>query len=154
MTCLVTLFDRKLQIFKNSPNWTIFGIFNLFLSIRSQCWMRLILWFSNTVIRLATTKVFVLCIFKAENCAILVGFKFFHLFVLSLEVMVETLPRLLPRRLRAKVQFYGAISNFLDIKVTKVLALELQNSLVWNQKSSIKKPQQFYNSSQAYLRKK
>ena len=28
LTCLVTLFDRKLQVFKNSPKWTIFGIFN------------------------------------------------------------------------------------------------------------------------------
>ena len=28
MTCLVTLSDRKLQVFKNSPKWTIFGIFN------------------------------------------------------------------------------------------------------------------------------
>ena len=27
--------DRKLQIFKNSPKWTIFGIFNLFLSIQN-----------------------------------------------------------------------------------------------------------------------
>ena len=27
--CLVTLFERKPQGFKNSPNWTIFGIFNL-----------------------------------------------------------------------------------------------------------------------------
>ena len=27
-TCLVTLFDCKLQVFKNSPKWTIFGIFN------------------------------------------------------------------------------------------------------------------------------
>ncbi len=27
LTCLVTLFDRKLQVFKNSPHWTIFGIF-------------------------------------------------------------------------------------------------------------------------------
>ena len=27
LTCLVTLFDRKLQVFKNSPKWTIFGIF-------------------------------------------------------------------------------------------------------------------------------
>ena len=27
-TCLVTLFDRRLQVFKNSPKWTIFGIFN------------------------------------------------------------------------------------------------------------------------------
>ena len=31
-TCLVTLFDRKLQIFKNSPKWTILGIFNELLS--------------------------------------------------------------------------------------------------------------------------
>ena len=28
LTCLVTLFDRKLQVFKNSPKCTIFGIFN------------------------------------------------------------------------------------------------------------------------------
>ena len=28
LTCLVTLFDRKLQVFKISPKWTIFGIFN------------------------------------------------------------------------------------------------------------------------------
>ena len=28
LTCLVTLSDRKLQVFKNSPKWTIFGIFN------------------------------------------------------------------------------------------------------------------------------
>ena len=28
LTCLVTLFDHKLQVFKNSPKWTIFGIFN------------------------------------------------------------------------------------------------------------------------------
>ena len=28
LTCLVTLFDRKLQVFKNSPKWTIFGIFD------------------------------------------------------------------------------------------------------------------------------
>ena len=53
VTCLVTLFDRKLQIFKNSPKWSIFGTFvhskckrSL---LRSQCWMRLFLWFSNTV---------------------------------------------------------------------------------------------------------
>ena len=26
LTCLVTLFDRKLQFFKNSPTYTIFGI--------------------------------------------------------------------------------------------------------------------------------
>ena len=28
LTCLVTLFDRKLQVFKNSPKWTIFAILN------------------------------------------------------------------------------------------------------------------------------
>ena len=28
LTCLVTLIDRKLQIFKNSPKWTLFGIFD------------------------------------------------------------------------------------------------------------------------------
>ena len=32
MTCLVTLFDCKLQIFKNSPKLTIFGIFNELMS--------------------------------------------------------------------------------------------------------------------------
>ena len=35
LTCLVTLFDRKLQVFKNSPNWTIFGIFNKLLSTQN-----------------------------------------------------------------------------------------------------------------------
>ena len=57
LTCLVTLFDRKLQVFKNSPKGTIFGIFLLTFVhskckrnlLRSQCWMRLFLWFSNTV---------------------------------------------------------------------------------------------------------
>ena len=28
LTCLVTLYGCKLQVFKNSPKWTIFGIFN------------------------------------------------------------------------------------------------------------------------------
>ena len=28
LACLVTLFDRKLQVFKNSPKLSIFGIFN------------------------------------------------------------------------------------------------------------------------------
>ena len=28
LTCLVTLFDRKLTVFKKSPKWIIFGIFN------------------------------------------------------------------------------------------------------------------------------
>ena len=32
MTCLVTLFDHKLTVFKNSPKLTIFGIFNELLS--------------------------------------------------------------------------------------------------------------------------
>ena len=44
LTCLVTLFDRKLQIFKNLPKWKR-------SSLRSQCWIRLFLWFSNTVLR-------------------------------------------------------------------------------------------------------
>ena len=35
LTCLVTLFDRKLQVFKNSPKWTIFGIFNQLLSTQN-----------------------------------------------------------------------------------------------------------------------
>ena len=35
LTCLVTLFDRKLQVFKNSLKWTIFGIFNEFLSTQN-----------------------------------------------------------------------------------------------------------------------
>ena len=35
LTCLVTLFDRKFQFFKNSPNWTIFGIFNELLSTQN-----------------------------------------------------------------------------------------------------------------------
>ena len=57
LTCLVTLFDRKLQVFKNSPKWNIFGHFQLTFvhskckhnSLCSQRWMRLFLWFSNTV---------------------------------------------------------------------------------------------------------
>ena len=32
VTCLVALFDRKFQCFKNSPKWTNFGIFNELLS--------------------------------------------------------------------------------------------------------------------------
>ena len=35
LTCLVTLFDRKLQVFKNSQNRTIFGIFDELLSTRN-----------------------------------------------------------------------------------------------------------------------
>ena len=35
LTCLVTLFDRKLQVFRNSPKLTNFGIFNELLSIQN-----------------------------------------------------------------------------------------------------------------------
>ena len=35
LTCLVTLFDRKLQVFKNSPKLTILGIFNKLLSTQN-----------------------------------------------------------------------------------------------------------------------
>ena len=35
MTCLVTLFDRKLQIFKNKPKYAIFGLFNELLSTQN-----------------------------------------------------------------------------------------------------------------------
>ena len=35
VTCLVTLFDRKLQVFKKSPKLTIFGIFNELLSTQN-----------------------------------------------------------------------------------------------------------------------
>jgi len=35
MSCLVTLFDCKLQVFQNSPKWTIFDIFNELLSTRN-----------------------------------------------------------------------------------------------------------------------
>ena len=35
ITSLVTLFDRKLQVFKNSPKWIIFGIFNQLLSTQN-----------------------------------------------------------------------------------------------------------------------
>ena len=34
-TCLATLFDCKLQVFKNSPKWTILGIFNQLLSTQN-----------------------------------------------------------------------------------------------------------------------
>ena len=57
MTFLVTLFDHKLQVFKNSPNWTIFWHFWLTFghskckhsSLRSQCWMRLFVGFSSSI---------------------------------------------------------------------------------------------------------
>ena len=35
LTCLVTLFDCKLQVFKNSPKLTIFGIFDELLSTQN-----------------------------------------------------------------------------------------------------------------------
>ena len=35
LTCLVTLFDRKLQVFKNLPKWTIYGIFSKLLSTQN-----------------------------------------------------------------------------------------------------------------------
>ncbi len=35
LTCLVTLFDRKLQVFKNSSKWTIFGILIELLSTQN-----------------------------------------------------------------------------------------------------------------------
>ena len=35
LTCLVTLFDCKIQVFKNSPKLTIFGIFNELLSTQN-----------------------------------------------------------------------------------------------------------------------
>ena len=55
---MVTLFDHKLQIFKNPSKLTIFWPFkSTFVhskckhsSLRSQCWMRLFLWFSTRVI--------------------------------------------------------------------------------------------------------
>ena len=57
MTCLVTLFDRKLLVSKNSPKSTIFGIFNELLSTQSVNVARFarisnetFLCFSNTVI--------------------------------------------------------------------------------------------------------
>ena len=34
LTCQVTLFDSKIQVFKNSPKWTIFGILSDFLSTK------------------------------------------------------------------------------------------------------------------------
>ena len=77
MTCLVTLFDRKLQVFKNSP-MDHFGHFSSTFvhskwkrsSLRSQCWMRLSLWFSNTV-------------FPQKNCKICkkIFFQYFNIFV-------------------------------------------------------------------------
>ena len=52
LTCLVTLFDRKLQVFKISPKCTIALVHSKSKrsSLRSQCWMRHSLSFSNTVL--------------------------------------------------------------------------------------------------------
>ena len=54
LTRLVTLFDRKLHLFKSSPNWAFLAVLMNFclIKMRSQCWMRLFLWFSNTVPKL------------------------------------------------------------------------------------------------------
>ena len=55
LTYLVKLCDREFQVFQNSPKLTILGIFKELLSkckrssFRSQSWMILFLWFSNTV---------------------------------------------------------------------------------------------------------
>ena len=54
LTCLVTLFDRKLQLFKNSLklinlSWTFVHSKCKLNSLRSQYWMRLFLWFSNSL---------------------------------------------------------------------------------------------------------
>ena len=35
LTCLVTLCDHRLQVDKNTRNWTIFGIFNELLSTKN-----------------------------------------------------------------------------------------------------------------------
>ena len=53
VTCLVTLFDRKLQVFKNSLKLTIFGIFNQLLSSQKcKYWMRLFsMIFKHCVVR-------------------------------------------------------------------------------------------------------
>ena len=60
MTCLVTLFDRKLHVFKIDHFWHFWWTFVhpkcKLSSLRSQCWMRLFLWFSNTVKLTNTAK--------------------------------------------------------------------------------------------------
>ena len=58
LTRLVTIFDRKRHVFKNSQKSAIFWHFySTFVhkkckrsSLRSQCKMRLFMWFSNTVL--------------------------------------------------------------------------------------------------------
>ena len=51
LTCLVTLFDRKLQVFKNSPKLTIFGIFSQRVhSKRKSSSLRLQRWKTFSVI--------------------------------------------------------------------------------------------------------
>ena len=44
VTCLAIVFDRKLQIFKNSPKWTIIGIFNQLSSIQNVSIARNVEW--------------------------------------------------------------------------------------------------------------
>ena len=59
-TCLVTLYDCKLQVFKNSPKSTNFGIFNELLSIHNGNVARFarnvkwdfFLWFSSSVLEI------------------------------------------------------------------------------------------------------
>ena len=68
VTYLVTLFNLKLQVFNNSSKWTILRRFWLFfvhskckrISLRSQYWIRLFLWFSNTVLFINLSKYTVL----------------------------------------------------------------------------------------------
>ena len=53
LTCLVTLFDRKQKLAKIDHFWHFWLTFVnskcIRISLRSQCCMRLFLWFSNTV---------------------------------------------------------------------------------------------------------
>ena len=47
LTCLITLFDRKLHVFKSSPKWTIFGILKVLLDI--FCYFQ-IPWFKGKIL--------------------------------------------------------------------------------------------------------
>ena len=49
MIYLVTLFDYKLYVFRIDHFWHFVYSKCKRSSLRSQCWMRLFLWFSNTV---------------------------------------------------------------------------------------------------------
>ena len=51
LTCLVTLFDRKLLVFKNLQNQPFFGIFKFtFVPLTTSWEWDFFLWFSNTVL--------------------------------------------------------------------------------------------------------